>query len=171
MRARTVEPARGLGNGSRLRRRWFGRKEWNVILSDSELQSQAIFRRTLQKYIVMQIPGATMVAVLLVVFYYAGYISMGMAALLFTGWCVKDAVMFRFLRSAYEPGPPHGTDALIGLRGVVVDELAPTGSVRVGAEQWSARAADANHTLEAGARVRVVAVDGYTLTVARDERD
>lgn len=137
-------------------------------MEQTDSQRQAIFRKTVQKYMVMQIPGATMVGVLLVIFYYAGYISVGMGALLFTGWCVKDAVMFRFLRSAYEPGPPHGTEALVGLRGVVVDELAPTGSVRIGSEHWTARVADASKRFGRGSKVRVVSVDGYTVIVDAD---
>ena len=124
-----------------------------------------MFRKTVQKYIVLQIPGAVMVGLLLVAFYYAGYISVGMGALLFTGWLVKDAVMFRVLRSAYEPGPPHGTAALIGKRGVVIDELSPKGSVRIGSEHWSAVAADAAEPPGRGAKVRVVSVDGYIVTV------
>jgi membrane protein implicated in regulation of membrane protease activity len=138
-------------------------------VEQTEAQSQAVFRKTLQKYIVLQIPGAVMVGLLLIVFYYVGYISVGMGALLFTGWLVKDAAMFRVLRSAYEPGPLHGTEALVGRSGIVVDDLAPKGLVRIGSEHWTAEAAETTSKLSRGARVRVVSVEGYTVTVAGED--
>ena len=142
---------------------------WMMNLEETVSQSEANFRKTVQKYIVLQIPGAFMVAVLLVVFHYSGYITPSMGLLLFVGWLVKDAVMFRVLRKAYEPGPSYGTDALVGLSAVVVDELAPKGSVRIGSEHWSAIAADSATPLDRGTEVRVVSVDGYTVTVAAED--
>ncbi|MDP6977331.1 MAG: NfeD family protein [Myxococcota bacterium] len=124
-------------------------------------------RKTLQKYIVMQIPGATMVGFLLVALYYLGTLSGGLAALMMVGWCAKDAVMFRFVRSAYEPGPPHGTEALIGRSAIVIEACAPEGRVRIGAEHWSARSQVEGETLPVGEHVKVVAADGFTLRVTR----
>ncbi len=129
---------------------------------------QASSRKTLQKYLVLQLPGAIMVGFLLVGLCYAEYLSRAMSAALFAGWCAKDAIMYRFVRSAYEPGPPHGTAALVGQSGVVVRELAPTGSVRLGAEHWSARPAEGISNLGEGTRVRVVSVAGYVVTVVAE---
>ena len=42
---------------------------WMMNLEETVSQSEANFRKTVQKYIVLQIPGAFMVAVLLVVFH------------------------------------------------------------------------------------------------------
>jgi len=128
-------------------------------------------RKTLQKYLVLQIPGAVMVGFLLVGLSYADLLSRVTAVALFVGWCAKDALMYRFVRSAYEPGPLHGTAALVGQRGVVIHELAPTGLVRLSSEQWSARAAEESATLSEGTPVRVVSVDGYVVTVVREGDD
>lgn len=155
--------------GCEIRLRALLRESREATVEETASQSQADFRKTVRKYAVLQIPGAFMVGVLLVVFYYAGYISSSMGALLFTGWLVKDAVMFRFLRKAYEPGPPHGTEALVGLRAVVVDALSPKGSVRIGSEHWTAIASDGAKPLGRGTRVRVVSVDGYTVTVTGED--
>ncbi len=133
----------------------------------NQTASRNASRKTLQKYIVMQIPGATMVAFLLAALYYVGTISGGLAALMMVGWCVKDAVMFRFVGSAYGPGPPHGTEALIGRPAIVVEACAPEGRVRIGAEHWSARPKLDGETLAVGDHVNVVAADGYTLRVER----
>jgi len=69
--------------------------------------------------------------------------------------------------SAYGPGPPHGTEALIGRLAVVVEACAPDGRVRVGPEHWAARPAREGESLAVDEPVRVVAVDGYTLRVER----
>jgi membrane protein implicated in regulation of membrane protease activity len=128
-------------------------------------------RKTLRKYLVLQIPGAVLVAILLTGFHYSGFITALMAFALFAGWCIKDAVMYRFVRSAYEPGPPHGTEALVGKVGTVEKHLAPTGTVRIGAEHWSARAEPATEEICCGASVRVVSVDGYIVSVTRSSDD
>lgn len=62
---------------------------------------------------------------------------------------------------------PSGTDALIGLQGVVlnrVDVHAP-GQIRVRDEQWRARPVPGSGPFEAGALVTVQSVDGVTLLV------
>ncbi|MCP4035687.1 MAG: hypothetical protein GY733_02020 [bacterium] len=130
--------------------------------------NQTASRKTLRKYIVLQIPGALMVALLLLGLHYAGTVTGVMASLLMLGWVTKDAVMYRFVRAAYGPGPPHGTEALIGQRAVVVEALTPEGRVRVGAEHWSARPGEGAAEIAEGAHVTIVAVDGYTVRVVED---
>src|SRR5262245_42243439 len=56
-----------------------------------------------------------------------------------------------------------GTEAMIGKRGEVVDECAPSGTVRVGGELWEARC-DAG--AEPGDSVWVQRVEGLTLVVS-----
>lgn len=136
--------------------------------SDEESRASQISRKTLQKYLLLQIPGITLVGFLLVGLHAAELLSLLNAVAFFIGWCIKDAVMYRFVRTAYGPGPPHGTAALVGLRGVVVDDLAPAGSVRLGAEQWSARPVDGDSVLTRGTAVRVVSVDGFVVNVVDD---
>jgi membrane-bound serine protease (ClpP class) len=57
--------------------------------------------------------------------------------------------------------------AAVGSFGIVRSPLAPVGSVVAGGEEWSARSVD-GAPLERGARVKVVKVDGLTLTVEPD---
>ena len=123
--------------------------------------------KTLRRYLLFQIPEAIFVGLLLAGLHYFGLISLPIAVGLFAAWCVKDAVMYRFVRSAYGPGPLHGTAALVGKSGVVVRALAPEGSVRLGAEHWSARTAAGVSQLSLGTRVRVVSVEGYVVTVVQ----
>lgn len=128
---------------------------------------QSFSGKTLRKYLLFQIPGAILVGLLLAGLDYAGLTSRPIAVALFAAWCLKDAVMYRFVRSAYGPGPPHGTAALVGQCGVVVRALAPEGSVRLGAEHWSARPVAGVLQLSLGTRVRVVSVEGYVVTVVQ----
>ena len=145
-------------------------RSWADIVESSSARQSEVSRKTLQKYAILQIPGMVMVGLLLAAANYAQYVSWPIAAALMIGWVVKDVVMYRFVRQAYEPGPPHGTDALIGQAGVVVEDLSPKGTVRIGAEHWSAKARDEGGSLRSGSSVRVISVEGYTLIVdAADE--
>ncbi|HUG30385.1 MAG TPA: nodulation protein NfeD [Candidatus Limnocylindria bacterium] len=60
-----------------------------------------------------------------------------------------------------------GGQGIIGSTGEVRSPLSPIGSVVAGGEEWSARTAD-GRTLERGTPVRIVKVEGLTLTVEPD---
>ena len=62
---------------------------------------------------------------------------------------------------------PLGGQGIIGTTGEVRSPLTPIGSVVAGGEEWSARTAD-GRSLDRGAAVRIVKVDGLTLTVEPD---
>ncbi len=64
-------------------------------------------------------------------------------------------------------GLPVGATVLEGSIGEVRSPLSPLGSVIAGGEEWSARTAD-GRPLERGTAVRVVKVEGLTLTVEPD---
>ncbi|MCI0347143.1 MAG: nodulation protein NfeD, partial [Chloroflexi bacterium] len=64
-------------------------------------------------------------------------------------------------------GLPVGATVLEGSIGEVRSPLSPLGSVIAGGEEWSARTAD-GQPLERGTAVRVVKVEGLTLTVEPD---
>ena len=65
--------------------------------------------------------------------------------------------------------PAVGAGALVGQIGTVREDLAPEGLVAVQGEIW--RAVATNGAIPAGAPVRVIAVNGLTLTVARTESE
>ncbi|MBD0282673.1 MAG: nodulation protein NfeD [Thermoleophilaceae bacterium] len=67
--------------------------------------------------------------------------------------------------AARRPRPRGGPEELLGETGVVRAELHPVGQVFLHGALWRARTADPEKSLEKGARVRVEAVDGLTLTV------
>ena len=59
-----------------------------------------------------------------------------------------------------------GTAALVGTKAVVLQRVdANGGRVRIGGEEWSARAYLEDQVLEPGSRVEVVKIDGATALV------
>jgi membrane protein implicated in regulation of membrane protease activity len=84
-------------------------------------------------------------------------------------WVAKDAVMARFLVHAYEPHGRGGPHDLVGKRGVAETALGPHGTVRIGAERWRAECAQGVARIEAGAAVRVVAIEGLKAVVELGE--
>jgi membrane protein implicated in regulation of membrane protease activity len=119
----------------------------------------------LGKYLLLQIPGWILVGGLLALGVRWWGLSLRLALALFALWLLKDAVLFPFLRVAYEPGGDGGADALVGARGVASQSLDPRGYVRVGAELWRAEVADGARPIPRGNGVRVRQVRGLTLLV------
>jgi membrane protein implicated in regulation of membrane protease activity len=84
-------------------------------------------------------------------------------------WVVKDAVMFPFVRIAYQPGSRGGAASLVGARGTAQDALSPSGYVRISAELWRAELRPGTPPVEPGDRIRVLGVRGLTLVVEPDD--
>jgi membrane protein implicated in regulation of membrane protease activity len=60
-----------------------------------------------------------------------------------------------------------GTAALVGARAVVLDRVhADGGRVKIGGEEWTARAYDDDAVFEEGARVEVMKIEGATALVS-----
>ena len=63
-------------------------------------------------------------------------------------------------------GTAFGMDALVGKPGYVVEEVtAQAGRVRIGGEEWTARAMDESVVIPTGAAVGVLQIDGATAVV------
>jgi membrane protein implicated in regulation of membrane protease activity len=63
-------------------------------------------------------------------------------------------------------GAPFGVDALVGKPGYVLQEVtAQDGRVRIGGEEWTARAMDDSVVIPAGSTVGVLHIDGATAVV------
>ncbi|AMW11835.1 hypothetical protein A4E84_21435 [Streptomyces qaidamensis] len=67
---------------------------------------------------------------------------------------------------AQQPFIRDGSDALIGKRAEVVQEVTATrGLVKLAGEEWSARALDESHVIPVGALVDVMEIEGATAIV------
>jgi membrane-bound ClpP family serine protease len=82
-------------------------------------------------------------------------------------WLAKDLLMFPLVRRAYDrSGPTHG---VVGDAGVADGAIDPEGWVRIGAERWRAVLAAGAEPIAAGARVRILGVEGLVVRVEREE--
>ncbi len=120
--------------------------------------------RVALRYLLFQTPGwlvaAGVLALAVDLFGVAGWLALAAFAL----FVAKDAVLFPFVRHAYERNdvPPHP----VGETGVAEDAIdGGEGWVRVGRELWRARRAPGAAAIPRGERVRIVALRGHALEV------
>ena len=87
----------------------------------------------------------------------------------FAGASVAGVALLRPVAQAHLAGPrtlPFGVDAIVGKPGYVVAEVnGLDGRVRIGGEEWTARALDERIVIPAGTTVDVLQIDGATAVV------
>jgi len=128
------------------------------------------FRRsTLLRYWAFQLPGTVAIALLLVLLVRFVDLSPRLAVALLALWFLKDLVLYPVVRRAYEARSGGGADGLLGRIGTARERLDPDGYVRLGPELWRARSNGG--AIEAGAAVRVLAVQGLRLVVEAAEAE
>lgn len=125
--------------------------------------------RPLTKYLLLQLPGWLVAAVVLSLLKRWVDLPLWAAVALFLLWVIKDLILFPLLRPAYESDGKGGVERLIGAQGIAEERLAPSGYIRVGGELWRAEALRADRPIPPGSRVRVQAVRGLTLLIQPEE--
>ena len=108
----------------------------------------------------------------------AALITSGLAAiglplhfqlLAFTSASIAGVVVIRPVVTRHLRQPPaqrFGVDALIGQQAQVIDEVTgQRGRVRIGGEEWTARAYDESQVIAAGTTVDVMEISGSTALV------
>ena len=138
-----------------------------ATLARSRPRPSAPLATVVLRYLAFQIPGWAVLALVLGAAMAWWELSRTLAAAIFALFVIKDAVLFPFVRVAYEPRSGGGAQALVGQRARAEEELAPEGYARIGAELW--RAELVRGSAERGAALRVVAVRGLTLVVELEE--
>lgn len=79
-------------------------------------------------------------------------------AILFLGWTFISYLVMR-------RNPQLGFENMIGATGLTLDSLSPKGTIRIGHEQWAAKARGGN--IGTGVAVVVISQNGLLLTVIR----
>ncbi len=123
------------------------------------------------KYILFQLPELAVVCVLAIGARSWVALPDWAAAGIITLWVIKDAVMFPFVRIAYQPGSRGGGASLVGARGTAQEPLRPSGYVRISSELWRAELQPGAPPVERGDRIRVLGVHGLTLVVEPDDSE
>ncbi len=89
--------------------------------------------------------------------------------IVFVVGAVASVALLRPIARAHLQMPPQirtGTDALVGAKGLVLARVdADGGRVRIGGEEWTARAFFEGQVLEPGTRVEVAKIEGATALV------
>jgi membrane protein implicated in regulation of membrane protease activity len=117
------------------------------------------------RYLLFQIPGWVMTAVVLAGLWHWQVLTVTLAVIAFSAWLLKDLILYPLLRQAYEPGAETGSAALVGERGVTQGVLNPSGHIRVRGELWRADAVPQDQIIASGAKVEIVNSDGMKLFV------
>jgi membrane protein implicated in regulation of membrane protease activity len=123
------------------------------------------------KYILFQLPELAVVCVLAIGARSWVALPDWAAAGIIALWVIKDAVMFPFVRIAYQPASGRGGASLVGARGTAQDPLPPSGYVRISSELWRAELQPGAPPVERGDRIRVLGVHGLTLVVEPDDSE
>jgi membrane protein implicated in regulation of membrane protease activity len=116
------------------------------------------------RYWLAQLPGYAISAAVLVAAWEWFGLPAWLALLIFALVVAKDVALYPLARKALDSPARSGAGALLGVRAVVVERLAPEGRVRVGSELWRAEARS-GADIEVGQEVRVEAVHGLVLRV------
>ncbi|MBW2396327.1 MAG: NfeD family protein [Deltaproteobacteria bacterium] len=128
----------------------------------------ATTRRVVLRYVAFQLPGLAAITLGASAAVEWMELPLNVALTAVGCWVLKDAVMFRFVRKAYEPGdgrtPRDVRDAL----GTATEEIESEGYVRIGSELWRARLAEGCESIAKGEAVRVVDVRGLTVVVDKE---
>lgn len=114
-----------------------------------------------QRYLLIQIPSWVLAAIIVYALERWTGLPWWGAAALWGAYVVKDIVLFPFLRAAYEEGPGHGAERLVGKTG----RAEHNGYVRVQGELWQAEVASGSPPVATGDRVRVESARGMKLVV------
>ena len=128
---------------------------------------------TWQRYLVFQVPGWLIAAVVLLGLSHWKLLSPWLGIVVFFAWVLKDLLFYPLLRRAYQTNVKTGLQALVGARGFAHDDLSPKGFVRVQGELWSARALPTSEVIAAGTEVEIVSAERMTVfvrTVVPDQK-
>lgn len=118
------------------------------------------------RYTLYQLPSAGIAGLLSFLAYSFNWIGIWTASSVVVIWILKDAILYPFVKSAYEGGE-HGVRAMVGLTGEVLFPLNPEGKIRVKGEVWKARSENLDE-IQSGASVIIVGSEGRTLLVKKD---
>lgn len=86
-------------------------------------------------------------------------------------WVVKDAILFPFVRRAYDWDRPQGANSMVAARGIAKERLTPSGYVQIRGELWKAALMEGSSPLEKGERVRDEGAFGLRLAVVHSTID
>lgn len=127
-------------------------------------------RRTALRYWLLQVPGTVLLVVVLLLLHRWLGLPWWAVAAITVGWTIKDALLYPFLKHAFDPTAGEQHHSPVGRFAVAREGLGQEGSsrrgyVQLGGELWQAELVADAVPVPAGGRVRVVAQSGLSLQV------
>ena len=124
-----------------------------------------INKKALIKYILLQIPELILLIIALFIFKKFIDVSTWLMITIIAIWVAKDIAIFPKVWKAYDSNNPTPMEQLIGMDGIVMDNLNPVGYVKVKGELWKAATRDPRFPVKKGDKIKVSDVKGMTLIV------
>jgi len=128
-----------------------------------------IYHRPVLRYWLLQIPETLVLALILFMLHRYEIINAALGALLLLAWIIKDALLYPYVRAAYEDAP-YGRSALIGSPAVAEQDLDPSGFIRVRGELWKAES-ETGEDISRGSPVQITGHDGSRMFVRVREEE
>ena len=126
--------------------------------------------RIIAKYTLFQLPGlALLILILLGIRNWWKNLPEWLFWLIIVLWVLKDMMLFPFVRRAYDSSASCDPNAMMGMRGIAKERLAPSGYIQIRGELWRAELPEGHLPIERGEYVRVREIRGLRLVVHADE--
>jgi membrane protein implicated in regulation of membrane protease activity len=124
--------------------------------------------KVMLRYALLQIPFTALVVVVLILLRKWVDLPIWFVCALVALLVIKDIALYPFVWRAYDPDSSALTNQMEGARGIAIEDLQPTGYVKIGAERWQAEVTGGGPSIRRGQRVRVSGIRGLTLLVQLD---
>jgi membrane-bound ClpP family serine protease len=114
------------------------------------------------RYSLLQLPE--IVLVICILFFIRRWVELPLWLICFISlvWVVKDIILFFFTWRAYDWDQK---ETMIGMNGIVMDRIDPTGYIMVRGEKWRAKVMGMKAPIEKGQKVQVRGRQGLTLHI------
>jgi len=121
--------------------------------------------RTLVRYIFLQLPVLTLLGVIYLISRQYDSIPSQVILIIIAVWLVKDIVFYPFVWKVYKPHHIKESESMIGLKGIALTNIDPTGTVEVRGEIWQAKKVKKGRPIIKNNTVRVLRIQDLTLIV------
>jgi membrane-bound serine protease (ClpP class) len=121
--------------------------------------------RVLIRYTLLQLPALALLVSTLILLRWVIDIPLWATIVLTLLWIVKDVVMFPFVWRAYDQNSLGHANSMVGLPGVTIEQLSPSGYIQVRGELWRAELEKGHPPIDKGEQIYVRGHRGLTLLV------
>jgi len=136
-----------------------------------KINFREIPKRVYLRYVLLIIPGTIVLTLILFVIRHWIAVPAWFFWVFIAIWIAKDVVMFPFVWRAHDTGRPGISRSMIGERGVVKQQLDPSGYIQVAGELWWAEKRGEGPPIKEGKFVRVQKLEGLKLYVVPDNSE